>query len=178
MALPDHVSKADLARAMGVSTVTITQWVGKGCPFEQKGSPGRPWLFSLPDVVAWREDQIQAQAVGDTTKLDLNEARRRKLAAEAAHAELDLAKRRGELVEIAEVAAAVGDDYTNLRAKLLALPVRLAPQCVGITNTAEVQATVEKFIHEALEELVSDGVYSSAAESAGQSAPDPTTAAD
>ena len=155
-----ELSKADLARMLGVSLPTIGQWVGKGCPFVSKGSPGKPWVFNSADVLSWREDQVVMQAMGDTSSLDIEEARRRKLAAEAALVELDLAKRRGEVIEIEEVAGVVGDDYANVRAKLLALPSKLAPQLIGIEDPAECKALIERGVSEALEELTADGIYS------------------
>lgn len=155
---------------MGVTSNTITQWVGKGCPYVQKGGQGKSWVFNMPDVIAWREEQIALQAVGDTASLDIDEARRRKLAAEAALAELDVSKRRGEVVEIEDVAAAVGDDYANVRAKLMSLPTKAAPQLAIIEDSAEAQAVLEKLVHEALEELTADGIYESAVSGAEEAA--------
>jgi len=155
-----HVNKVDLAALMGVSSVTIGQWVSKGCPYVQKGAAGKAWVFDVPEVVGWREQQVALQAVGDTKSLDIDEARRRKLAAEAALSELDLAVRKGELVEIESVASAVAEEYANVRAKLLGLPTKVAPQAIGITETAELQSLLESVVTEALEELVRDGVYS------------------
>jgi phage terminase Nu1 subunit (DNA packaging protein) len=172
-----HVNKADLAQLMGVSSVTIGQWVSKGCPYVQKGALGKSWVFDVPEVVSWREEQVALQAVGDTKSLDIEEARRRKVAAEAALTELDLAKRKGELVEIEDVAQSVGEDYANLRAKLLSLPVKLAPQAAGISDAAELQDLAESLVHEALEELVSDGIYAGAAQGAGGTEADEPQAA-
>jgi len=97
--------------------------------------------------------------VGDTKALDIDEARRRKLAAEAAMSELDLSVRRGELVEIEDVSQAVGEDYANVRAKLLGLPTKAAPQAAGMTDAGEIKTLLERIVTEALEELVSDGIY-------------------
>ena len=162
-------NKADVARFMGVSVNTVTQWVGKGLPYIQKGGAGKSWVFDMPEVVAWREEQIALAAVGDTASLDIDEARRRKLAAEAALAEIEVSKKRGEVVEIEAVADAVGDDYANVRAKLLSLPTKAAPQLAIIEDSAEAQGVLEKLVHEALEELTADGIY----ESAVSGAPDP-----
>jgi phage terminase Nu1 subunit (DNA packaging protein) len=161
-----RVNKVDVAELLGVSTVAIGQWVAKGCPFVQKGGQGKSWVFDVPEVVAWRERQVAQQAVGDTKSLDLDEARRRKLAAEAAMSELDLAKRKGELIEIEEVAAVVGDDYANVRAKLLSLPTKLGPQLIGVEEPAEAMKLVERAVTEALEELTADGIYGSPEEGA------------
>lgn len=162
------VSKADLARLAGVSLPTISQWVAKGCPYVKKGAKGQPWQFDASHVWAWREEQVALQTVGDTSQLDIEEARRRKLAAEAALAELDVAKKKGELVEVEVVAETVGDDYANVRAKLLSLPTKAAPQLCAIDDAAEVQSFLEKLVFEALEELTADGIYASVAPSADE----------
>jgi phage terminase Nu1 subunit (DNA packaging protein) len=153
------VSKGDLATTLGVAINTVTGWVRRGCPYVEKGGKSKPWIFNTADVVKWREEMAAQAAVGDTSKLDIEEARRRKEAAQAAMIELDLAKRRGEVVEIEEVADAVGDDYANLRAKLLSLPTKLAPQVAGLEDLAKCKAIIEKGVHDALEELVVDGLY-------------------
>jgi hypothetical protein len=116
-------------------------------------------VFDVPEVWAWREEQKALQAIGDTKSLDIDEARRRKLAAEAALAEIEVSKRRGEVVEIEDVANAVGDDYANLRAKLLSLPTKIAPQLVGNDDAADIEDLLQRLVTEALEELVSDGVF-------------------
>ena len=157
-----ELSKADLARFYGVSLVTIGQWISKGCPFITKGGMGKKWVLSSAEVTTWREDQIAQQALGDVSTLDLDEARRRKLAAEAALTELDLSHRRGDLIEIEYIAGLVGDEYANVRAKILALPTKLAPLLIGIESMAEVTEIIERGITESLEELTADEIYSGA----------------
>lgn len=154
-----EMSKSEIAIFYGVNINTITQWIAKGCPFVQKGGPGKKWILSSLEVTQWREEQITAAAVGDVSQLDINEARRRKLAAEAAMTELDLAHRRGDLIEIEFIADMVGNDYANMRAKLLALPTKLAPQLVGMDDPVECTALLDKGVTEALEELTADEIY-------------------
>jgi len=153
--------KAELAQCLGVSLPTVGQWIRKGCPYVEKGGVGKKWLFDSAEVIAWREEQVTLQALGDTQSLDIEEARRRKLAAEATMAELELAKRRGEVIEIDQVASVIGDDYANVRAKLLALSTKLAPQLVGVESLGECQQLIERGVTEALEELTADEVYAS-----------------
>jgi len=155
-----ELSKADLARFYGVSVNTVSQWIAKGCPFLSKGNLSRKWIFSSADVTKWREDQIAQQALGDVSSLDIDEARRRKLAAEAALTELDLSHRRGELIEVELIADLVGDEYANVRAKILALPTKLAPLLLGVASLAEARGIIEAGIIEALEELTADEIYS------------------
>jgi phage terminase Nu1 subunit (DNA packaging protein) len=157
-----RLNKADLAKHYGKSLPTISQWVAKGCPFVSKGGPGKEWVFDSAEVASWREEQIAQQAVGDVESLDIEEARRRKMAAEAALAELDLFTRRGDLIEVDLVAGLIGEEYANVRAKILAIPTKLAPQLQGVTSAVERQDLIERAIIEVLEELTADGIYSGA----------------
>lgn len=163
------LTKSELAQFLGVSLTAVTNWVRTGCPWVERGSVGKSWTFNLAEVVAWREERAVQQALGDTKQLNLDEARRRKVAAEAAMVELDLAKRRGEVIEIADVAGLVGEDYANLRAKLLSMPTKLAPIVATESDLAQCKALLERGVEEALEELTADGIYS-AEESPGEGA--------
>lgn len=49
------LNRADLAQAFDVSLPTIDSWIRKGCPYRQRGSNGKAWQFSLPEVARWRE---------------------------------------------------------------------------------------------------------------------------
>jgi phage terminase Nu1 subunit (DNA packaging protein) len=153
------MSKVDLANCLGVTPITVGKWVREGCPYVSKGNRGKPWLFNTADVAAWRQDRAVQRAIGDTSALDIDEAKRRKLAAEAAIVELDLAKRRGEVIEVEEIAALVGDEYANVRAKLLSIPVKLAPLVSVSDDALECKDLIERGINEALEELTADGTY-------------------
>lgn len=155
-----ELTKSDLARMFGKSLPGIQLWISKGCPYVTKGGGGKQWVFDSAEVSAWREAQVILQAQGDTKSLDIDEARRRKLAAEAAITELELAKLRGDVIEIDAVAAVVGDDYANVRAKLLSMATKLAPQLLGTDDLPQCKALIERCVYEALEELTADGIYS------------------
>lgn len=47
-------NKALLAEWFGVSIATVDAWVRRGCPSVQRGEKGRPWIFDLKEVAAWR----------------------------------------------------------------------------------------------------------------------------
>jgi len=141
------VNQAELSAIWGKTPQTIRTWERRGCPVEKRGGGGSPSLYNTADVAAWREDQAALAASGDVSKVDMEEARRRKIAAEAALAELDLSVRQGEVVYVADVAAAVGSEYAEVRAKLLTLPSDMA-------DTLENMSRNE--IHEALASKVSE----------------------
>ena len=82
-----------------------------------------------------------------------DEARTRKVNAEAEIAELELQKIHGTLVVAEDVVAAWDDVLGALKAKLLAIPAKGAPVLSTETQTSTCQSILEDLIHEALEEL-------------------------
>lgn len=92
-------NRAELAEFFGVALTTVDAWVRLGCPFDQKGSPGREWRFDTAAVVRWREDRARAEAGGQEAQDDAA-LRRRKQAAETRLVELELAKAMGEVGSI------------------------------------------------------------------------------
>lgn len=81
------------------------------------------------------------------------EARTRKIAAEAEIAELELKKVNGELVIAEDVVSAWNDVLSALKAKLLSVPIKGAPVVAAEINAATCQHIIEDLINEALEEL-------------------------
>lgn len=132
------------------------------------GREGRADLYRLTDVLP--------ALVGGGRPTDLDDAKARKLAAEAELAELELAKARGEVVAIGDAAKLIAEEYTAVRSKLLALPTKLAP-LLNTDNTEATRALLARGIHEALDELVgavSGGDEGGAAEGAGGESEGPT----
>ena len=92
------------------------------------------------------------RATADVT--GMAEAELRKLNAEATLAELKVAKMRDEVVDIEYVERCQARIYTNIRARLLAIPSRLTQQLAGKTSRLQIKSITEKEIHQALAELV------------------------
>jgi hypothetical protein len=91
--------------------------------------------------------------LGDAGAIDLEEAKRRKMAAEAALAETELAQVQGRLVEADEIERAWGELVANCRAKLLSIPSKVSPEVFAAESLVEVKATLKSAILEALNEL-------------------------
>lgn len=85
-------------------------------------------------------------------RLDLEEARRRKLIAEARLAELELARQSREVVDVATVEALVEEHYATVRQRLRAIPARLAGQ-LAVPEPAAARHVLQQAIEEALAEL-------------------------
>jgi phage terminase Nu1 subunit (DNA packaging protein) len=146
-------SLLETASICGVDKTAVRAWITQGCPArESYRGKVREWRLNIGQVLRWKEKRAVEAVQGDTSKLDIDEAKRRKTAAEAALAELELAKQRGELVPLQAIAEIVGDAFANVRARLLSLPSALAPQVVHMT-AAESRAILESAIDDVLGEL-------------------------
>lgn len=89
----------------------------------------------------------------DAEYLTYDEARTRKVAAEAAIAELELAKVRNELALVGDVVKAWDDVLSAMKAKLLALPAKMGPILAAETDAALIQKKLEEQIRDCLDEL-------------------------
>jgi phage terminase Nu1 subunit (DNA packaging protein) len=154
-----HVSANELAEILGVNRHTVVEWSKKGCPSVEKADKesGRPWIFDVAQVMAWRESQAAgaaAEMFGDPISKD--EAQRRRAIAQAAMAELDLAERKKELVQISDVTGAVSAEYALVRTALMNLPAKVSGRIALIDDPAVIQSEIEGAITEALKNLKAD----------------------
>lgn len=147
------VSQAELSSIFGVTPQTIRAWERKGCPVESKGKRGVASRYVPADVIRWREEQAKLAASGDLDAMDFEEARRRKLAAEAATAELALAKAKGEVVALDLVGREVGAALAACRARLMSIGASVAPKVGLAPDTAAIKEMVDDAIYEALDEI-------------------------
>jgi len=145
-----HVNREELAEIFGVSLNTITSWLRNGCPYEQKGRQGKPWRFNTRDVSEWREEQAQLKATGDGP-MDETELKLRKLAAEAAQAELDLARDRKQLAPVEEFQRAWAMQSAVIRANVMNVAGRVVSQLIGETDEARFKEVLQAEQIQALE---------------------------
>ena len=82
-----------------------------------------------------------------------DEARTRKVNAEAEIAELELAKVRGELVVVDDVIKAWESVLMAVKAKMMSVPTKAAPVVASEGEAGKCQAVIEDLVREALEEL-------------------------
>lgn len=102
---------------------------------------------------------------------DYEEARARKVAAEAEITELELAKVRGELVVAEDVISAWSDTLSSLKAKLISIPSKAAPIVAAEDEAGICQKVIEDLVREALEELSNYDPKISPASTQGTSEP-------
>lgn len=148
------LTKKEIASVMGVSVQSVDGWLSRGCPIVKKSAgPLSPYQFCLKDVITWKVQREVERSIAAKTDNGEQDDYKRKLAAEASLAELKFAREAALLVTIEDVEAEWGPRISNCRAKLLALPAKLAVLAHSAETAEEVQALIEKSIHEALNEL-------------------------
>lgn len=149
------MNRAEISEALQVDLNTVDKWRRRGCPHKKKG---RTVAFKLHEVITWLMEREREATTAATGAIDLDEARKRKTAAEAGLAELALKRETGEVVSIDVIAKTVGKEYAACRARLLAIPAKLAPLLRNATNARECRSLLEGAICEALDELSSGDV--------------------
>jgi len=150
-----HVSQSSCAEIFGVHRNTVANWIKQGCPFVQKANKkqGKDWVLDTADVAQWRADKAVQDTVGDTEAATEDELRRRKLAADTQLAELEVGKKRGELIPKDEIDKTLSALAIATRTRLLLVPRRCATQLIGRTNEAEIKEIIEAEQLEALSDV-------------------------
>ena len=103
--------------------------------------------FGVADHLGLEELTARYRAARDPVE------RARLACAQADMQEMKNAALRGALLPRDEVTAAVQACFSLVRARLLAIPTRAAPQVVLLKTMPEVKALLTALIHEALQEL-------------------------
>lgn len=176
--LPEGVPDADLnmgelAQFMGVSQVTVQNWLRDGIPVLQRGGAGREYVFRAGDVWAWKKSREaeyqarneQAQAAIQAMRLQLTGGElgdsinsltpkeKREVFATQTEYERFMAERH-ELLRRGEVVDALEQIFLIVRNSIDALPDLLAREAhldnkqvaMAITQCDQVLAEIEKCI--------------------------------
>lgn len=143
-------NKRQLADIIGYTEATITKWQKEGLPFEVKR--GRENSYDTKKVIAWLMKKGDRKNGG----LDGEQERARKDKAMADKYELELAVRKGELLESEDVKKTWVDALRLVRSRMLGLPTKLAPIIVMQSEPQKAQAILKEEIHSALKELANE----------------------
>ncbi len=112
---------------------------------------GRPRVFDSETVTAWLIDQALAEA-GKTGTLDRSQEQAKLFKVQADRQTLALQRELGEMIPGAVVEKVWSGMTSAARARLLAVPSRLAAECSG--QPFEIIASrAEELIYQALEEI-------------------------
>lgn len=143
----------DLSRRH-VATLQSEGTIGKGASLHEARVS---YIRYLREVAAGRSDSA-----------DINELKRRKLAAETRGAEIDLEERQSRLLRREDVDAAVVGAFSRVRQRLLSIPTKLAPILATKAEPAHCEAELRRAVHDALAELASTSVEDLALTDDGQ----------
>lgn len=150
---PDRrVSTAYLAQVLGVSEQAVSV-LGRRGVLARAPEGGWPVRASIARYCAHLRDAAAARGAGGGAGSGLAAERLRHTREKADQVELANARTRGELVAVAEVEREWAAVLTALRARLLAVPSRVASR-LGILTQNDVLC-IEKEIRDALTELSS-----------------------
>jgi P27 family predicted phage terminase small subunit len=126
-----RVDRPDLGAA-GVSGAVVAEGAAAGAVAGGQGEISYNEARRLREIELWREARVRRES-----------------------GELELAKRRGELVDVAEARAAVIEEYSVVKTRLLGLPARVKQRLPHVA--AEDVRVIDELVREALEELAGDG---------------------
>ena len=136
-----EVSTQVFANLVGLSTRRIQQLRELGLPFNGRGRihlvAGYEWLL--------RYQKPETES--------LQEAKLRKLSAEANLREIELKETEGHLINRQEIIEAIQKSLLQLRIRLLSIPTKLSPVLAVEANAALTKNILEDEIHKALSEL-------------------------
>ena len=142
------MNKQGLAKTFKVSPNTVTDWIRRGCPYTKQRDGS--YLFDHKEVLAWREKTRSVRVTGDKT---LAAAQIRKENALAELRELELGRKKGELIERVKVEADAFRIGRTVRDALLALPDRLSGVLAAESSQQKIHALLTKEFRQCLEAL-------------------------
>ena len=144
-------NRSQISEAFGVELTTVDKWRRSGCPATKNS---KSVVFSVREVSDW----LRSRDMETSGTLDLGQERAKLTKLHAEKATLELEQQRGNLIPMELVVETWQGHIANARAKLLALPPKAAAQVVGMESYLEVEQAITELIHEALDELSTDGL--------------------
>lgn len=147
----------EIAKLLGKSQETIRLWIKEGCPVAENAVQGKKgYRLDSREVVEWCTKRAVASATSFGDAMTKEEAQRRKLAAEAELAELEIAKRKGEVVDLKQMQHELSGKFTELRSAIRRIPERCALRLVGEMDEVVIKTTILDEIDMALEALADE----------------------
>ncbi|KXB15705.1 DNA-packaging protein, partial [Xylella fastidiosa] len=128
-----QVNRAGLSEIFGVALPTVDQWARNGCPVVKRGGRGREWAFDTAVVARWLRDKAAEEAAGEAVA-DIEEWKRRKIAAEAQREELHLADAKKQVAPLEQVEKTLARVFAEVRANLRTIPGRTVALLLGETD--------------------------------------------
>jgi phage terminase Nu1 subunit (DNA packaging protein) len=152
------LSRANFCQTLGCTRYEFDLWVTAGMPIEKKPTgPGDGYLVRVGDAVAW----LIARAAGRLGREEVDAERERGLLyrEQRIRAELENARRRGELLPAAEVVAGWQAAIGRARALLLGIPTASAANLVQLMHASrDDHDRAERVVREQLRGQIDDAL--------------------
>lgn len=151
---PKTIPLKEFADDHGLTLRRIQQWIAEGMPYREVSGARRVVRADANRWVREREREQERETVMKAiAPSSLEEAEKRKAIADAQLAELKLERERGNLIPLALHGERLARILERVRARLVAIPGKVAPQLIGVETAPAAQALVNDAVSEALEEL-------------------------
>lgn len=145
------VDTSQLCELLDVHKTTIHQWMKAGMPIFEKGHNGKAHKFKVADVIHWQKQRAVEAATGNTELLSADEARRRKLTAEAGLQEIELALKKGVVVELDDIERELSNKFAEFRTNMRNIPSRVSMQVLGEDDEGKVKKIIMDEVDKCLE---------------------------
>lgn len=152
MTNPNIVNRTTLSIILGKNFTTIDNWIRQGMPYIEKGSKGVDWLFDTTQVIAWRESKLREENTS-LERIEIDEAKRRKLVAEASLLELELKTKQRQVILLQEVEEGITHAYLTIKQRLRTIPERIISELINETDETAAREILLNEIDDALLEL-------------------------
>lgn len=139
------IGQTEIAGIFGVSARTITEWQAAGMPVAVQGGPGVPGEYESDACIRWLVAREVSKVQGESPKDRLARLQGDQL-------EMDLAERRGQLIEAGAVEPAMRAAIVSARERIRNEPARIAAALEG-QGKAQREALLRDLFDEALAKL-------------------------
>jgi phage terminase Nu1 subunit (DNA packaging protein) len=142
-----------VANALNLTESRVAQLVKEGMPKEGRGQYDA--VKCMLWYIRYLQQALEKRSVPtlDGGYVGEREERVRLLRADADLREMELAKERSLVISIADYERTLADLILTTKARIMAIPPRLAPELVGETSRVMIQAKLEKACKESLSYL-------------------------
>lgn len=136
------LTQTEVAKRLMINRETLRKWLNAGTLTRREG--GKICEDEL-------REYVKRNKPANAPVLAKEKARHEKYKADLA--ELELKRRRGELIELEEVKKDWVRMINSCKAKMLSIPANVSPQLPGCENIRDMERVLKKHINQALEEL-------------------------
>ena len=159
--MPEPITPLTQAQAAAVAGLSLRHFIRllgePGAPPKLQNAVGRAAGLPPEPYGKWLRTRIASELGADET-LSPQSERARLDRARAELAELELSRRRRELVPVEEVAQAWSEQVLIAKNRLLSLPSRVSSDVLRLKTQREIEAVIKEKVVEILTELSNDPV--------------------